>query len=482
MTDESLLPIRKGPYRFARAGAVIDHILLGVATQYENEVIRKMTSLPADQIAKRFPGSEPLLANLKYDGEGVFLHWQKGQPAALFNAPAGGVRIGLPALDEFTARMEAAGIQRALFRGELYLPRRDGTARPRSMEVNRISHQAVADDLALLKLAVFDIIMLDGRDLRAHQENFTVTWDLLATLVGTDASTRCHRPEGRILPENEIQSYFQNTVQAGDEGLVIRRLQRLELTKIKPEITIDAVVVGFVEGDVDGSPGVTSLLTALTYPEKQDGDDVLQVFARVGSGLSLEQRRQFLDVFPSLRVPAPVAMTDSDGREIHFVRPEIILELRGEDLVTTNNERENLTQTLGWDGTGYQFSGLAPCPRLVFATFRQLRPDKTLAGGGARFAQTGRDILRPETRNQNSTPPAIIRREVYVKGDAVRKLVVTSQSGPDTIPFLVYWTDYSAKRKDPLKVSVEAALTPERAETLAAAALKDGVTKGFVKQ
>ena len=107
-------------------------------------------------------------------------------------------------------------------------------------------------------------------------------------------------------------------------------------------------------------------------------------------------------------------MTDSDGREIQFVRPEIMLELRGEDLVTTNNERENLTQTLAWDGTGYQFSGLAPCPRLVFATFRQLRPDKTLAGGGARFAQTGRDILSPETRNQNSTPPAIIRREVYV--------------------------------------------------------------------
>jgi ATP dependent DNA ligase C terminal region len=482
MIDETLLTIRKGPYRFARSGAVNDHILLGVATGYENDVMRKVTALPADQMPRRYPGTEAVLATLKYDGEGVFIHWQKGQPPALFNAPAGGVRLGLPALDEFAALMEKAGIQRALFRAELYLPRRPDTPRSRSSDVNRISHAAIPEDLALLKLAVFDIIMLDGRDLRASQENFTETWTLLGTLIGDHTATRCHRPEGRILPENEVPAYFQSTVSAGDEGLVVRRLQRLEIAKIKPEITIDAVVIGYVEGDVDGATGITSLLTALHYPEKRDGSELLQTFARVGSGFTIEQRRQFLDLFAALRVTAPLAMTDSDGREVHFVRPEILVEIRGEDMVTTHHERENLTQVFAWDGTGFEFPGLAPCPRLVFATFRQLRQDKTLAGGGARFAQTGRPNTQPELQNQTHTPPVIIRREVYVKADAVRKLIVTHQTGTDTLPWLIYWTDYSAKRKDPLKVTTEAALTPDRAEALAEAALAAGITKGFVKQ
>jgi hypothetical protein len=85
-------------------------------------------------------------------------------------------------------------------------------------------------------------------------------------------------------------------------------------------------------------------------------------------------------------------------------------------------------------------------------------------------------------QSSNTQPPEILRREVYVKAEAVRKLIITKQSGADTVPYLVYWVDYSAKRKDPLKVSVEGAYNEERAEKLAARMLEEGVTKGFLKQ
>lgn len=482
MIDDHQLTIRKGAYRFARSGAVTDHTLLGVATQFENEVFRKFTAMQPDQMAKRFTGTEKVLATLKYDGEGVFLYWQKGQAPVLLNAPAGGVRMGLPCLEDFAKQMEKAKVEKALLRGELYLPRIDGQRRFRSADVNRVSHQAVAEDLKRLRLAVFDVIMLDGKDLRGHQEKFQSTWDLLEKLVGTDAQSACHRPEGQIMPENELPTYFNNTVQAGDEGLVIRRLQRLEITKVKPEITIDAVVIGYVEGDVDGTHGVTSLLTALTYADKKDGATVLQTFARVGSGFTMEQRAQFVDVFSALKVDAPVAMTDSDGRTVHFVKPEIMVEIRGEDMVSTNNDRENRTQVFAWNGKSYDFPGLAACPRLVFATFRQLRPDKFMASGGARFEQLGKEQAGPEIQSDTHSAPQVIRREVYVKAEAVRKLIITKQSGTDVVPYLIYWVDYSAKRKDPLKVSTEAASTEQRADKLAEILLAEGVTKGFVKQ
>jgi hypothetical protein len=74
-----------------------------------------------------------------------------------------------------------------------------------------------------------------------------------------------------------------------------------------------------------------------------------------------------------------------------------------------------------------------------------------------------------------------VRREVYTKGEAVRKLVVAKTAGENAVPFMVYWSDYSARRKDPLKVSTECAYTEERANALAEKLIAENVTKGFVR-
>ena len=47
-----------------------------------------------------------------------------------------------------------------------------------------------------------------------------------------------------VIPEKEVAKVFARRVGAGEEGLVVRRLQRLEIAKIKPHISIDAVVIG----------------------------------------------------------------------------------------------------------------------------------------------------------------------------------------------------------------------------------------------
>jgi hypothetical protein len=49
------------------------------------------------------------------------------------------------------------------------------------------------------------------------------------------------------------------------------------------------------------------------------------------------------------------------------------------------------------------------------------------------------------------------------------------------VPYLVYWTDFSAKRKDPLKVSTAFALTESRANALAEKLIAENVTKGFIR-
>jgi hypothetical protein len=422
-----------------------------------------------------------LLQTTKYDGEGVFVYYEQNQEAFAFNSPSGRVRIGFPALAELQKELQKKGVRKALLRAELYLPIPKDSKRPGISEVIRVSFNGTEAEVAQFKLAMLDIIMLDGKDLRPNLENFQETWKLLEQYFGTDTRRAYHRAEGVVVPENQVQKTFDEQVAQGHEGLVLRRLNRLELIKIKPHLTVDAAVVGYVEGEIEGQIGVTSLLTALTYPQPKNGDLLLQTFARVGSGMSDQQRVEFLDTFAPLKIDSPISMTDSDGRTVSFVKPRHILEVEGDDLVLTSGaERQNHTQLFSWNAKQLSFLGLTPCPRLSFAVFSRMRMDKDLASGGARLEQIIPEPRIPQLNETVRQKPNILRREVYIKAEAVRKLVVVKQTGENVIPYLVYWTDYSAKRKEPLKVSTAFAYTETRANALAQQYITENVTKGFV--
>jgi hypothetical protein len=476
-----LLP-KPGGSRFAPSGAVTDKILLEIASQYETAVSRKMTAIKPEELPRRFPGTEPVLETTKYDGEGVFVYYEAGMEAFAFNAYSGRVRVGLPALVEVQQQLKKQNVRKALLRAELYLPDMKDGKRAGVADVIRVSFSGTEADLGRLRLAMLDVIMLDGKDLRANLEHFQDTWQILERLFGSQTDRPCHRPEGAILPENQVATTFATRAAAGQEGLVIRRLKRADLIKVKPHLTVDAAVVGYVEGEFEGQFGVTSILTALTYPQRRDNMTFLQTLARVGSGLTDAQRLEFRDVLASVKTESPIAMTDSDGRAVSFVKPRYILELEGDDLLlTSGSDRENRTQLFAWDSDRFHFLGLTPCPRLTFPIFARLRSDKDLTSGGARFEQIVKNPLLPSLEKAAPAKPQVLRREVYTKAEAVRKLVVVRQSLENAVPFLVYWTDFSAKRKEPLKVSSAFAFTESRATALAEKLIAENVTKGFVR-
>jgi len=64
----------------------------------------------------------------------------------------------------------------------------------------------------------------------------------------------------------------------------------------------------------------------------------------------------------------------------------------------------------------------------------------------------------------------------------VRKLVVLEiMDDPDSLLYAIYWTDFSAKRKDPLKVDTAFATTGARAHALAKHFIGEGIAKGWNK-
>jgi hypothetical protein len=485
MIDLSRLTKKSGDYAFAPRAAITDRVLMEVAENYDTEVSNRFIAIkPADLPARYGPDSR-VLETTKYDGEGVFIYYEAGKNPEIFtfNAPSGRSRVGLPCLKELAANLKARGTKKALLRAELYLRETVDGRRCASADVTRASYSTDPADAGRFRLALLDVIMHDGRDMRAHQSDFLTIWKLLEQLGGINTERLVHRAEGSEVSGADLSRLFEEKTKGGLEGLVIRRLDRPEVCKLKPRRTIDAAVVGFVEGEFEGNHGMMSLLTALAYPARETGLQ-LQSVARVGSGFNDQDRVDWLGRLSTLRVDAPLAMSDSDGRPVRFVKPGFVVEIEAEDVLPADEEASG-QQVFGWNNSRWSFEGLAACQRLLLPTYHRLRPDKEFTPQAVRLAQlSGREIAAPELINRNLPALEVMRREVYtkeIKGAlAVRKLVVGRRpSTAGAFPYVVFWTDFSAGRKTPLEVTTLFAHSEARAEALVKKLIEENVTKGF---
>lgn len=483
--DPSRIQKKQGGYGIARAHALTDTTLMAFASDYRTNISRKYVQLSAREIPQRFTGDGNVLVSTKYDGEGVFLYFNADEegPSFLFNAPSGRVRIGLPCLDSAGKQLEAAGVKKALIVGELYHQGANGKARATVADVIHVSFSGTGDELNKLAFAAFDLIMVDGQDWRKKATDFEATWRRLGEILGKDTRQLAHRVSGEIVSEKEIGATFEQAEKSGEEGVVVRRLNRPDICKIKPVVSVDAVVIGYVEGQLENQYGVTSLLVGLSGK-----DGVIREFGRVGSGFSDEERVRLLGELSSEKIDAPVTRTDSDGRPVASIKPRIIVEVVGENLESENlSGRENLTQTFTWKNGQYTFHGLHPTPRLVHATFSRFRDDKTFEEGGARISQvvSEQDMNEFKPGESRGGKAKIIRREVYTKvtkgQTALRKFVLVETDGINRYPYVLVHTDVSLGRKDPLKHVLKVCKQKEQAEQLFEALLAENIKKGWEK-
>lgn len=483
MFNESKFSNKGGAFRLAPSQGISDLTLMGVATEYKTAVSRKYQTLPQRLIAQTFNNSPDVFASIKYDGEQVFVFFDSEKDiCCAFNAPSGRCRIGLGCLKDLAGKLKKHGVKKALLVAEIYLK---STQRSQVSDVIRCTFNGTDEERDALSLGIYDIIMLDGKNFRANQNNFKVNLDKLTELIGTDQKDSAHVVEGNIIKGNKVQEYFTEiTATRGMEGIVVRSLNAANIYKIKPQITVDAVVIGYVEGDFEGQYGVTSLLCGLYNKETNH----IQALTRVGSGFKDELRVTLLDTLSGLKVPSPVSMTDSDGRPITFIKPQMVIQVEGENLVYESlSGKVPTTQLFSWNGKEYQFEGIKPAPILTHATFACFRDDKQWDDGGTRMEQVfSQSHIKALTEPESGAgKPEIVDRQVFTKTTkgltAVRKLLIIKTNNPSKYPFVVHWTDFSAGRKTPLETNVSVATTVERAQKLAADIIANEIKKGWEK-
>jgi hypothetical protein len=498
MIQPELFKTVAGNYKIAGRNAVTDTTLLQIARDYETAATHKIITIPPGALATRFITDAPVMATTKYDGEGVFIYFEQNPKPSpekpeifAFNAFSGRVRTGFPALDSLSEKLKNTGAAKCLLRTELYL---SGTGangrRHNNSDVLHVSFNGTTDEVGRLKLAVIDLIMLNGENWQT--KNFQERWEKTGQLAGDDPASPCHRVQGTQIQENQLSNLFKKLVLTdGQEGIVIQRLSHREAFKVKPQITIDAVIIGFVEGESEGRHLVRSLLTALTYPEDGDKPAHFQVSARVFSKLDDDTAEKLLPRLQALQTPepgnaagGPFLMTDSDNRPIHFIKPQIIIQIEADEIVPVKKEHLNTSQLMKFENGVWKFLKLTRCPRLSFATFGGLREDKTLRDGGARITQINPAAML-DAAIGDTPKPVIISRQVWTKtgknGTAVKKITVTDNgSRPNVFRHSILLTDYSPGRAQPFDPTAKFARTKERMEQIVSNLITENIKKGWM--
>jgi hypothetical protein len=458
-----------GGGRKAPVGGLSDPALLARLLLYKRQVAKHYRVLEAAKMETALPKGT-LWISPKLDGELWFLVRRNGDLALC--AHNGRVLQGIPLLTALAARLK--GAPDLLVAGELVAPISEG--RPRSHHLaTALGDEAHAKALAFHP---FDLVDDGGQDAlaRPYAERLARLQSLfgesgtITTVTGDAASAASH---------------YREWVAAGKhEGLVVRSEQNLTF-KIKPHFSIDAVVIAFGERLVGDARQLRELSVALV---RDDGS--FQVLGTVGTGFSEEDRIAWQQRLSAMEAPSSFRMANSEGTLSRFVRPELVVEVRCSDLLVSDGDDLAIRRmTLGWDAAaGWKPLGEHVTAVMLHPVFLRGRTDKRVDAGDCGLGQLA---SRVQFEDEIAAAPGtagtatVCKREVWTKEMkgllGVRKyvLIQTNKQDRDYPPLVLFCTDFSPGRAEPLQTSLRSAADRAAADAQIAAWIEENIKKGW---
>lgn len=449
------------------------------ALAYKKDFLKHIIPLDAKQIERRLAGDR-LYVTRKYDGEYAMIVYDHGTTVTINRS--GRVRRGIPCIVEAGRLLDAAGIREAMLGAEIY-------AEPvgRRGRVNDLL-AALADKkrIGTLRLAVFDLVELDGKPWRA---NYAQTWEKLHAVFGHGELVREVDMEIAKSPAGVLDIYEKWVRQEKSEGVVVRSDLPF-VYKIKPRHSIDAVVVGFSEGAGAEKGQVRSLLLALMPAEGR-----YQVMGRVGSGLVEEVRELLFDRLSRHVLPSEFIETDANLVAFRMVRPDTVVEVTVGDLLYETEAGPKMNTLLEIDDGTYRIAGTVEGAKFIAPVFVRIRTDKKADAGDVRLTQI-EHFASPYSQTSVVEPqqPAelpkskLLFRDVYMKtlGEKtmLQKYMVwktnKEQTG-DYPAYVLYVANLSPQRQTPLQRDVDVSDSPEQIRELLKRAMEKNLKGGWRK-
>ncbi|MEI6209525.1 MAG: hypothetical protein WCP20_22310 [Desulfuromonadales bacterium] len=446
---------------------------------YKRRVAGCYIPIQSDDMAAKAT-APPMFATKKLNGELAVIFFD-GTDAVIAGSN-GTVRSGIPCIDEASALLKKARLKQAVIAAELYVAAPG--ARERVFQVK----QALGSDgdPASLALAPFDILEIDSET--ASYGGYDELHAALVKLFGT--SEKCRPVElKKCGSAKEVSAIFDEWVTKGSaEGIVLRSTMPI-VYKVKPKHSIDAVIIGFTEGDGDNRGTVRDLLFALLHD-----NGVFQVPGKTGNGLSDAQKKDFFTLLSAIPAESRYIETDSRNVAYRMVQPKYVAEVSFIDLMTESSANERKQNPLiSWDGKAY--APLAPCNGVSMSSpvFERMRDDKLPDADNAGISQLTR-LLGDEAGTASEavtlTPSTVIRRELYTKGAGdklmLQKYLVwkSNKETADTrFPaYVLHYTDFSVGRKEMLKRELRASCSEEQILALCDEMIAENVKKGWERK
>ena len=460
-----------GSGRTAPAGSIVDSALAARISAFKRNVAGSYHGIAPDDIETALPPG-PYTVSEKVDGETWFLHCDAATTTLL--SPSEKAVTGIPITKE---AKRILGTWTGLLAGELYAETRRG--RPRVFDLHAAMGGGAIAQTERLRFAAFDILDDNGTNAQslAYEDRVQRLQALLAD------GTLVHAVSFEILtsPAEVAAAFERIVVQGGAEGIVVHALGG-RVYKVKPEITIDAVVVGFGAGD----NGIHELLLGLQRP-----DGTYQLIGRVRTGWSNNEKKELAARLQHLECESAYRKVTDHGTLCRWVRPELVAEIRCNDLLVANTRDEAIRRmAMSYrDQEGWKPLGPSPAVSMINSVFLRVRDDKRAKRPDIRFEQVSDLVPIREAAVASSELPSseLVRREVYRKptpvGPAVRKLVAWKtnkhQIDPAYPAYVVHFTDYSPGRKEPLKIEVRVASSLESLHAFADDWLAQKIKRGW---
>ncbi|GAA1912643.1 ATP-dependent DNA ligase [Nocardioides marmoribigeumensis] len=316
--------------------------------------VRPMLASSAPALAEALAKAGPsAYVDRKLDGIRVQVH-RDGEEVRVYTRSLDDVTDRLP---EVVAAARSLPSEQVVLDGEVIALGPDGRPRPFQETASRTSSSAdVAGAAARTPLSVvfFDLLNLDGQ-----------------SLVDLPLSSRLARlaalaPESLLVPRvqpatvEEGQDFFESTLTAGHEGVVVKAAdgpyeagrRGAGWIKVKPRLTLDLVVIGVEWGSGRRRGLLSNIHLAARDPDRQLSETGFVMLGKTFKGMSDEMLAWQTERFTEL------ADGPTDGWVVR-VRPEQVVEIALDGLQTS---------------TRYP-AGLA----LRFARVLRYRDDKTAA-------------------------------------------------------------------------------------------------------
>jgi len=439
-----------GSGEMAPAGSLADPALADRLAAYKRNVAGNYQGISPGAVATALPPG-PFVVSEKVDGETWFLRCEREFATLL--SPSGKAITGVPLTAE--AERLCAGWT-GLLAGELYAE--SASRRPRVFDLHAALGGGTEAQADRLCFAAFDLLNDDSADAQSwpyEQRN-----QRLQALLAGGTLVHCATFETAADPTVVAALFERIVTQGGSEGLVVHAPGG-RVYKVKPEITLDAVVVGFGAGD----NGVYELLLGLLRP-----DATYQLIGRVRTGWSHQEKRELAGRLAQLECTSSLRRVTDQGMLCRWVRPQLVVEVKCNDLLVANSRDEPIRRmAMAYsDQEGWSPLGPVPAVSMINSVFLRVREDKRAQRPDIRFEQVTDLVPAQKTRPaaQTDLPAAtLLWREVYTKptavGPAVRK-VLAWKTNKETIdpacpPYVVFFTDYSPGRREPLQTEVRIA-------------------------